>query len=282
MKSHPTTTGPVLLLFFTMVYLLCTPQSFAQLLDGDDFNSPEITVSKAHLQYDVAGGETQSQTVEISNNTEVTQTFRVAYQDFELSTEGEPRFMESGSSEHSLAPMLDISPEMIEVGPGKTAEVSITVSAAENAESPGTAWGIVMIEQLEADQAINEVETGLASTLAYGVWLYKNPPEAKDRQVDITNFIVGNKERNKGVFLKVKNKGNGISICNAYVEITNLTTGELILIEGKQYTILPGARRTLLFELDQQLPKGSYSALGVIDYENQEDLVATELEFKID
>ena len=282
MKSHPTTTNYVLLLLFTMVYLLFTPPSFAQLLDGNDLNSPEITVSKAHLKYDVTGGNTQSQTVEVSNNTGVSQTFRVAYRDFELSTEGEPRFMEAGSSEHSLAGMLEISTEMIEVGPGQTAEVKLSVSAPEDEGSQGTAWGIVMIEQLEGEESGDEAGADLASAMAYGVWLYKNPPEAENRRVDITNFIVGNKARNKGVFLKVKNKGDGISICNAYVEITNLTTGELILIEGKQYTILPGERRTLLFELDQLLPKGSYSAMGVIDYENQEDLVATELEFRID
>ncbi len=288
MKSNHATLRSTLMLLPGLAILVLSFAAKAQLLDDEHLNTTSIDVSTTHLQFQVEQGKMQSQTVVIANNSDELQTFRAIYQDFELSTDGESKFLEAGSSEHSLDGLLSITPEVIEVGPWQTAEVQFTVSIPTEDASPESAWGVVMIEQ---ELPVNEnkaeekgpypVKT-LTSAYAYGIWLYQNPPEAEDTRIDITNFIVGNKARNKGVFLKLKNKSDAVSICNAYVEITNLATGELIMIEGKQYTLLPGSRRTLLFELEETLPKGSYSAVGVIDYNNHEELVATELEFKID
>jgi hypothetical protein len=288
MKSKHNSLRSILMLLPGLAFLIFAWPANAQLIDYENLSATNIDISATHLQFHVDQGKTQSQSVVITNNSDEVQRFRANYQDFELSTEGESTFLKAGSSEHSLAGKLNISPRVMEVGPWETAEVQLTVSIPGDDESPESAWGVVMIEQ-EGPVHENKLEENslypektLTSEYAYGIWLYQNPPEAEDTRIDITNFIVGNKARNKGVFLKLKNKSDAVSICNAYVEITNLATGELITIEGKQYTLLPGSRRTLLFELEETLPKGSYSAVGVIDYNNHEELVATELEFKID
>jgi len=262
--------------------------SQAQLLAQEDIGETTTGIHPSHLQFNVEPGKAQSHKVTVSNNTGEMQLYHAVYQDFELSQDGQSRFMEAGSSEKSLSGLIRIEPHEFQVEPGETAEVTLTVTVPEGEARNQAAWGAVMIEQADELEASRDVtgaftpHEGLSSTLAYSVWVYQTPPRTENSQVDITNFIVGNKARNKGVFLKVKNKGDGVSICNAYVEISNLVTGEMIIIEGKQYTILPGARRTLLFELDEELPKGSYSAVGVLDYNNMEELVETELEFKID
>ena len=288
MKSKHNTRRFILMFLAGLAILMSGFTANAQLIDDEHLSKTNIDVSATHLQFHVDQGEMQSQTVFIANNSDEKQTFRANYQDFELSTDGESTFLEAGLSEHSLAGNLSITPEVFEVGPWETTEVQLTVSVPTDDESPESAWGVVMIEQEDpvnqnmVEEKGPHSEKTLTSAYAYGIWLYQNPPEAEDTRIDITNFIVGNKARNKGVFLKLKNKSDAVSICNAYVEITNLATGELIMIEGKQYTLLPGSRRTLLFELEETLPKGSYSAVGVIDYNNHEELVATELEFKID
>lgn len=260
--------------------------AMAQLLE-EKLAVAEASIIPAYLQYNVDLGKAQTQKVQVTNNTEKTQKYRVNYQDFELSNTGESSFLEAGTCEESLAGMLTITPGSFDIGPGETSDISLTVTIPPGSQSPGAAWGMIMIEQVDANNiAINSqtkevaAEPGFTPALAYGVWLYQNPPKAENN-IDITNFIIGNTEKNKGIFLKVKNKGDGISICNPYVEITNLTTGELIIIEGKQYTILPGSKQTLVFELEEELPKGSYSAMGIVDRGTEEEMVATELEFKI-
>jgi len=259
----------------------------AQLLDPEDLGETTAKVSPSLVQSNADEGNIQSREVMITNNTPDSQKYHVRYQDFELTPDGRTTFLEAGSCEQSLSDYIRIEPDEIELDPGETAGIQLTVSVPEGKEFNNAAWGVVMIEQAGeqpdtgTDPIMETGEKGLVSTLAYSVWVYQNPPKAENRHVDITNFIVGNKSKNKGFYLKVKNKGDGISVCKAYVEITNLATGEQILVEGKHYTILPGTRQTLLFELDEDLPKGNYNAVGVLDYSNQE-MVATELEFKID
>jgi hypothetical protein len=289
MKSFHINTRLLFLLLSGLLLIQGPGGAMAQLLDGEGPGVADLRVSPRHLQFNAGPGKTQSQVIEVSNYSEEKQTYRVFYQDFELLDDGQARFLKAGTCEQSLSGLLSLSTETIEVNPGETAGVSLTVTVPSGQESEEAAWGIVMIEQVEekgepvkVQNAVSPDVSGFTSTLAYGIWLYQNPPSAEDHRVDITNFIIGNKIKNRGVFLKLKNKGDGISFCNAYIEITNLATGELIFIEGKQYTVFPGSRRTIMFELAEELPKGSYSAVGVLDYDNLEELVSTELEFKID
>ena len=78
------------------------------------------------------------------------------------------------------------------------------------------------------------------------------------------------------------NEGDGISFAKAYVEMTNLNTGEQIYLGGKNYTILPGYRRSFMFDVPEDLPKGRYSAVGVMDYDSEDEIVAAELEITIE
>lgn len=260
----------------------------AQLLEEENLNVKEADISPAHLQFNVDLGKTQTQVVEVKNTTGNTQNYKVFYQDFELSNNGKSTFLDAGSSDESLLNFISYTPETMEIAPGETANVSITVTVPADPQALKSAWGVVMVEQVEANSITMYKNTseemgnpGYNPSLAYGVWLYQNPPKAEDDNVEITNFIIGNTEKNKGIYLKVKNRGDGVSFCNAFIELTNLSTGEKIVMGEKEYSILPGAKQTLIFEFDGDLPKGSYSAVGVLDNDSEVELVATELKFKI-
>lgn len=261
----------------------------AQLLEEDDDYNKGVTVSPSHLQFNVDLGKTKTQKVKVSNFTDAVQKFKVVYQDFDITNDGNSQFLEAGSSDYSLKKHIQISPTFIEVAPNSMAEIDLTVTLPNEPEANAASWGVLMIEQMEEKKVLdpgsaseNAVAFGITPTFAFGVWLYQNPPNVENMRVDITNFIFEKKINNNMLFLKVKNKGDGISFCNAYVEITNLTTGEQSQLGGKRYTILPGYRRTFIFDLTENLPKGSYSAVGVLDYNSDDELVAAELEFKVD
>jgi hypothetical protein len=264
-----------------LLLLIAGPAANAQLLSSDEFPADETMIMPTNIRFNVDPGNIQSRTVEVFNNSNEIQSYQISYQDFELTQEGQPQLMEAGECPHSLHQRIAVDPEKLELAPGETGEIRLTVTVPEGEENSCAAWGMVAVEPYAAPDRQPNEGAGLTSSVAYSVWLYQNSSESH-ADVDITNFIVGNKNRNKGVFLKVRNRGEGISVCNVYVEITNLKTGEQILIEDKQYTLLPGSRQTLAFDLEETLPKGSYSAVGKVNYSDQDELVATELEFKID
>jgi hypothetical protein len=246
----------------------------------------EITISPAQLYFNVDPGKEKTQTITIENKSNEPCSFRVKYQDFEINTKGDSEFHKAGSLENSISGFLSIDMETVTVAPESSVNLAITISIPDGHSSDASSWGVLMLESVN-DPKVNSNrdpanENQSAASLTMGVSVFQNPSGAEDNRVDITNLIFEKKASNDNLHLKLKNRGDGISVCKAYISLTNLTTGEKSQIGGDRFTLLPGCRRSLEYQLSAKLPEGKYIAIGIIDYENDDDLVATELEFKID
>jgi type 1 fimbria pilin len=257
--------------------------------DDDKYNKG-ITVSPSHLNFNVDIGKMETKKIKVSNYTGTTQKFSVKYNDFDMTQEGKSTFMDAATSKYSLSKLVNIVPTFIELEAGKTAEITVTVQVPNDPEANKSAWGILLLEQTEEKKVLDPGNTsgqtiafGITPTYAFGVWLYQNPPNVESMNVDIENFSYKKVDDTQRILtLSVENKGDGISFCKAYVEMTNTKTGSQMSLGGKNYTILPGYNRTFMFELPADIPKGSYSAVGVLDYNSDEEVVAAELEITVE
>ncbi|MCF8367929.1 MAG: DUF916 domain-containing protein [Bacteroidales bacterium] len=276
----------------TVIILLTVSLNFvhgnSNIQDDEDLNKG-VTVSPSNLKFNVGPGKTTTKNIKVSNYTSVTQKFRIIYNDFDISNDGKSTFMESGKSAYSLSKFVNISPTFIEIAPGTAKDVTVTVTIPSGPEGLKAAWGVILIEQMEEKKVLdpgnnsgNTVAFGITPTYAFGIWIYQNPPQVENMLVDITNFYYETKDSTRLLYLNVENKGDGISFCNAYVELAHLKTGDQEILGGKRYTILPGYKRSFIFELSPELEAGSYSAVGVLDYNSEEELVAAELDFTIE
>jgi len=86
--------------------------------------------------------------------------------------------------------------------------------------------------------------------------------------------------KGKKLFLEVQNTGDGIAYCTSYIDLTNLDTGVQQRLRVKKFTIIPDLIRDFSFSLTG-LGKGKYLAVGVLDYENSDEIQAAKLEFEI-
>lgn len=80
----------------------------------------------------------------------------------------------------------------------------------------------------------------------------------------------------------VENNGETIIDCASYIELTNLNTGFNKRLEVRAFTVLPTGKREVFFYIPEDVPKGSYSILGVLDYGSREAIEAAEIELKIE
>lgn len=280
---------PFLLLLIFLLYSVLTNAAPQLLEDDDDSYNKGVTVSPSNVKFNVDLGKTVKKTIKVTNFTGKQQKFKINYNDFDINEAGKSTFMEAGKSDYSLSKFINISPTFLEIGAGSSVDVTITVAIPFDPEARKAAWGILLIEQQEEKKVLdpgnaseNTVAFGITPSYAFGVWLYQNPPQVENMKVDIIDFSYEKQLDQKLLFLNVENKGDGISFCNAYVEITNTNTGDQNILGGKRYTVLPGYKRSFIFELPNDLTNGKYSAVGVIDYNSVEELVAAELEFVID
>ncbi|NOX46358.1 MAG: hypothetical protein GXO89_05205 [Chlorobi bacterium] len=278
--------------FFLFVILFTSVgKAYSENGGDDDKYNKGITVSPSHLNYKVDLGKTKTQKVKVANYTSKAKKFRVIYNDFDMTLDGKSQFLDAGTSKYSLSKYINIAPSFLELAPGESADISVTVTIPEDSLANKAAWGVLMIEQAEERQSLdpgndggNTVAFGITPTVAFGVWIYQNPPHVVSNAIEILDFSFDAKDQNKPKYLllNVENTGDGISFCKSYVELTNLNTGEQQTLGGKNFTLLPGYKRIFFYEVLAILPKGKYSAVGVIDYGSNSEILAAELEIQIE
>jgi len=247
-----------------------------------------ISVSPSTLRLAVKPGTTQSREIKVVNDSKSKITFQIAYSDFMMGRSGKPMPIKPEQSKYALSKWLSASPSFFELKPGETQKITVTIAVPGTDEGSVAAWTIMMIDQVAERPALsykgsdNTVALGVLPSIGFGVYVYQNPPNVKTNEIEIQKFAYLDSIGRKNLSLKVKNVGDGIGFCTSYVELTGLSDGKKQKLNVKQYTILPGFYRDFYYELPKGLPKGKYSAVGVIDYSNEQEIKAAELEFTIE
>lgn len=246
-----------------------------------------VALTPSHLNYNLKPGESRTYEVTVTNETRVTRSFNVSLRDYDADKAGTTIFMEPGTSMHGLSNWISVSPTFFEMKPGAVQKVRVTLTIPDSVGSNRAAWGLLWIEEKKERQSLDnnggdkKISLGVIPTFAMGVFIYQNPPTVANNKVEIQNFAFQNSGSGAKVDMILKNTGDGIASCTAYIELTNTKTGKQQRLTVKRFTILPGYVRNYMFSLPQNLEKGSYSAVGVLDYGSKESVEAAELNFEL-
>jgi len=276
----------ILILLFTQTQKLLS-QTKAPF--DSTFKDVGVAVSPSHLNFNVKPGESKTLEVTVTNETKSKRSFKVTLKDFDMDKAGASTFLQAGKGDHSLSNWLNISPTFMELQPGASQKIRITLNLPDSEGTNHAAWCAMMVEEakerqkLETEPNDQKIAFGVTPSTAFGVWIYQNPPNVAVKKVDIVNFTL-KKFENKPSYIELSlvNKGDGISFCTTYVELTNTNTGKTQRLLVKRFTLLPGYTRNYLFTLPDKLDKGKYSAVGVLDYGSKEEVQAADLEFKVE
>jgi hypothetical protein len=247
-----------------------------------------VAVTPSHLNFNLKQGGTKTYEVKVTNETLVKRSFNVSLSDYDADKAGKTIFMKPGTSIYGMSQWLSVSPTFFELKPGAVQKVTVTLSIPDSIIAPRAAWGLLWIEEQKERQSLDNagndksISLGVIPTFAFGVYLYQNPPTVANNRVSIDNFVYqGVNGSQPKIDMTLKNVGDGIAACTAYVELTNTKTGKQQRLMVKRFVILPGYTRNYMFTLPQKLEKGAYSAVGVLDYGSKEDVEAAEISFDI-
>jgi hypothetical protein len=251
-----------------------------------------VSVVPSHINFAIKPGESATREIKINNETRLTRKFRISLSDFNMSDGGKTQFVEAGTGKYGLSKWLMLSPTLIELKPGEVGKVTLSLIIPDEEEAYKAAWCIVMIDEIKERQTLemepgdNKMAMGIIPTMGFGIYVYQNPPGVTTKKVEIVDMTFSKKitdtTLNNQINISFKNKGTGISQCVLYLEITNETTGKQQRLSVKRFTILPEFERNHIYTLPNNLEKGSYSSVAVIDYGSKEDVEAAELDFTLD
>ncbi|MFN4235012.1 MAG: hypothetical protein ACK4IK_09435 [Bacteroidia bacterium] len=261
------------------------------LADAPDsvFKDMGVAVTPSRLNFNLKPGATKTYEIKVTNDTKQINSFKVSMRDFDMDNKGRSIFMKPGESKYSLSKWMNISPTFFTLNPGEVQKIKVTVSVPEGEENNRAAWAVLFVEQakerekLDATSSGNTIALGVIPTFAFGVYIYQNPPNVKVNKVEIKNFkLVKDTSSIKKLDIVLTNSGDGIAQCMAYVELSNLSNGKQQKLSVKRFTILPGYTRNYLFNLPENLEKGKYSAVGVLDFGSKDEIEAAEIDFIIE
>lgn len=247
-----------------------------------------LSVSPSTLHFSLKPGTSKMMEVKITNDTKQKYTFQANFSDFVMNTSGKPAGVKNGESKYGLSQWTTISPSYFELQPGETKKIAVTVNVPNSDSSNHAAWTVLMLDEvtqrapLAANGTPSTIALGITPSIGFGVYLYQNPPGVHSDQIDISKFSYRDSSDKKQLFMNAGNKGDGIGFCTSYVELTHMKSGKQEKLKGQKFTILPGFERRFVYEIPKDLPKGKYSAVGVIDTNNPDQVTAAETEFIIE
>ncbi|MFN0729258.1 hypothetical protein [Polaribacter gochangensis] len=249
--------------------------------------STGVSVAPAHFHFSQKSGEVKTYDITVNNSTSTPKQFNVNMYDFNMNGKGKSSFLPAGEGKYSLSKWLSVSPTFIELKPFEKKLVKVTVSVPNTSEGDKAAWSILMVEQVAPRKSLattnndnSTIALGVVPTFAFGIFAYQNPPNVIDNKIEFTDFQLKSGSSSKFLYLEVQNTGDGIAYCTSYIDLTNLDTGVQQRLKVKKFTIVPDLIRDFSFSL-KGLGKGKYLAVGVLDYENSEEIQAAKLEFEI-
>lgn len=289
--------GKVLASLFAFM-LLCSGELTAQVISGPSKQGDTtqvadegIAVTPSSIRLFLRPGETITKEIRVSNKTKKAYSFTVAFNDFEMGDNGKPKALDSISGKYALSKWALASPSFFDIQPGAVQKIVLTISVPDDESGKVAGWTIMSIDQvtkreqvLTASTEAKTVALGIIPSFGFGIYVYQNPPDAGVPQLNIVSFAKTSdgKENEKRLLMNIKSSGNAIGFCQTYIELTNTSTGELVKLPVRNFTILPGFERAIYFYLPRTLPKGKYSVIAVVDYGSKEDMKAAELDLTLE
>lgn len=250
-----------------------------------------VSVSPSTMRFNVKPGNLKTMTLKMTNDTKKLYNFQVGFQDYGVGADGTSDAPVDKYSMYALSKYIVVSPTLIELKPRETKVINVTVDIPAGDSMAVSMWTILTLDQVIEREKLEIPSTsptaigmGVKNSFGFGINVFQNPPNVIVNNVEIMamNFNKKTSNSSNNIFMKAKNSGSGIGYCLYYLELTNLVTGKQTKLKVKQFAIFPGYSKEFKFELPQDIEKGPYSAMAVLDFGNKEELQTAELEFTVE
>jgi len=236
-----------------------------------------LSVSPPRVYFNLDAGETGTQKVLVSNmSKEFPLNIGVTFESWEYDEFGNNTFPED-SVDQSCVDWISI-PEgsYFTLNPGENKEVDIALSVpsdvSENAQTT-----MVFFTQMNPVDGVNEEGTQIKINVRSGIKVYRKGNAAETRKLEIYGFSFD--KVNNSLKLSFKNEGNTWINGGVFTSLLNSTSGEEIKIEQTAFYTMPKDNRVLNIKLPEDLEKTSYIATVMLDFGDEREVTAAELQF---
>ncbi len=241
--------------------------AFASLLFNSGF-AQKINIQPSVLDFRVGPSGVQSQSVRISNLSDRKIKFIAYLADWLRDSTGGHQYFRADTLPRSCASWINISKSFLEVEPGKSEELIVRLNTpADQKKVDEMKWAMLFLQAAEEQDSSSRnkknVQTEVKEIIRVGIHIYETPPQLSAAQARAVSLKPGG-EKNTYELL-MKNTGNVMLQCKAYLELTNPADGKSYQTEKIEFPVFPDGTRKVKLTLPANIPKGKYSALAILD-----------------
>lgn len=239
-----------------------------------------LSVSPPRLYFESDPGQTSTEQVIITNvSAKATLELAITLADWEYNNYGENMIYQADTLATSCASWVNLNGNSyisLKPGENKTIDINITAPAGLTGDVP-VHTAMLYVTQMNPVDYLDENGTNIKANVRSGIKLFHRTTESRHRKIEIKKLNF-KKEQNL-LELSFNNDGNVWTDGDISVDLLNKHTGKEIHLENIIFYSMPGDRRILNIKLPENLDKGIYVATILIDYGDENNIEAAELDF---
>ncbi len=245
------------------------------------FSQVGISVSPPRIYYNLTPGETGSQKILISNISKNTAlNLSLTFNDWKYDDQGNNLMLPPDSLTNSCANWLTVTGgTYFSLDPGENKEIELMMNVPLQPKDIGNVQtALLFVTQMNPVDGVNEKGAAIKINVRSGIKIYRKGSAPELKKVEIEKLLF-DKEKNC-LALTFNNKGNTWINGNVKTSLFNQTSGKETNLKTTSFYTLPDDHRIMYIPLDQRLDKGQYIATVMLDYGDDNNIEAAELEFE--
>nr|WP_295866246.1 hypothetical protein [uncultured Chitinophaga sp.] len=226
-----------------------------------------LTIKPSTIDFKLNSGQTGTAHVFIVNRLNKKKQFTLYLSDWVRDSLGAHVYTAPGSTERSCARWVKLDRTFVEIDTGQTVDIPIKMQIPDSAAAAGEMkWTMLFLETTEEQvvESANGLKTNVNNKVRVGVHLYQTPPSLTYKDVKILSFDRADTSA-RVCHIVCQNTGTVQLECTSYLELSNIATGDKTKIDVPIFPLFPEQRRVVEFVIPDNVPKGKYSLIGVID-----------------
>ncbi|WP_223883469.1 COG1470 family protein [Arenibacter lacus] len=243
-----------------------------------------ISMSPTRLFFYGNPGETVSLPVVLSNSSNSDYVFDVNTKDWLREEDGNKVYFEAGSLENSNAAWVSTMESSVSLPAKSNREIVVTMTIPEDASTTEVTNSMLFFTQIgkQEDFAEQQKGIGIIALFEFGLHIYCTPPNNTTKSLDIVSMEEISDENTDSVkvAIGIENDGNVVNDAQVELEFTDTDSGEDIVLNPINISMLPGAKQKVVFQLPPGI-KGSYLGVAIVKMAGTNDLRVGEKTFEL-
>lgn len=240
-----------------------------------------LSVSPPRTYFTLGPGQVETKKLLVSNPSK-TQTLELAvsFNDWEYDSLGNNVIKEAGELKTSAAEWIEILPQsFFSLAPGASHELDIRMRVPDtlSKEIP-VHTAMIFLTQINPSSGVDDKGANIKIAVRSGVKIYHRNNINRAADLEIMGFAHKTEQNDKLQFV-FENQGNVWSDGTITCELLNQDTGKKTKLDDIVFYSMPGDKRTVYFQLPENLAAGKYIASAIMDYEHASAVKMAELTF---